>query len=69
MADNTVVHIGENSPEYVALQLLHIVAGIENKTLNRNGDVDRKWLLDTYAECLNAVRAPTGRTTSVTRPR
>jgi hypothetical protein len=43
MADtNTVVHIGENSPEQVV--------------------VDRKWLLDTYAECLRTVRQPWDRT-------
>lgn len=64
---DTVVHIGENSPEQVAFNLLHVVANIENKTLMPGSGVDRKWVLDTYAECLNAVHNPTGRTTSVTR--
>jgi hypothetical protein len=69
MADDTVVHIGENSPEYVALQLLRIVAAIENKVFNSSSGVDRKWVLDTYAECLNAIQNPQGRTTALARPR
>lgn len=56
MADNPVVHFGENSPEQVAYRLLRNIAYIEKK---RDGlefkDVDRKWLLDTYAECLDAT--------------
>jgi len=69
MADNTVVHIGENSPEYVAYLLFTTIAGIEDKILNSRGGVDRKWVLDTYAECMNAVRNPSGRASSVTRQR
>jgi hypothetical protein len=68
-ADQTVVHIGENSPEYVALQLLRTIAGIENKPLNSSSGVDRKWVLDTFAECLNAVQNPTGRLSSNIRNR
>jgi hypothetical protein len=61
MADAPVVHIGENSPEYVALKLAEVVARIEGKSLyidaqQREKTADRKWLLDTYAECLNAVK-------------
>ena len=31
MADNTVVHIGENSPEQVAFKLMEKVANAEDK--------------------------------------
>ena len=62
MAD-TVVHIGENSPEQVAYRLLHEIAAVEAKSFSRTPSTsyqsaDRKWILDTYAECLNAVRNP-----------
>lgn len=54
MADETVVHIGENSPEHVAFQLTdRILLNIQKKLLT---DLDQKTYLDTYAECLNAVR-------------
>ena len=37
MADtHTVVHIGQNSPEYIALQLLDKIASVENKVLHLN---------------------------------
>ncbi len=52
----TVVHIGENSPEEIALKLMREVAAAENWQ-----NVDRKKLLDTYAECLRAVQAPISR--------
>jgi hypothetical protein len=53
MADNTntTVHIGENSPEQVAFKLLEQIAAHENWHMP-----DRKKILDTYAECLRAVR-------------
>jgi hypothetical protein len=59
MADgNTVVHIGENSPEHVAHRLMQEVASLEGKLLygGKPNSADRKWLLDTYAECLRAAR-------------
>ncbi|MBL9062138.1 hypothetical protein [Tabrizicola sp.] len=59
MADtNTVVHIGENSPEQVALKLVHQLASMEGRDLFSHGKnvPDKKWLLDTYAECLHAVK-------------
>lgn len=59
MADNTVVHLGENSPEQVALKLLTMVAHSEKKGLfgTTAGDLaDRQYILDTYAECLSAVK-------------
>jgi len=51
-------HIGENSPEQVALKLVHEISNIEGRELYAHGKkpADRKWLLDTYAECLIAVR-------------
>lgn len=61
MADGAVVHIGENSPEEVAYKLLTTIASNEGKTLRYDGDqasAERKWLLDTYAECLLAVAKP-----------
>ena len=60
MADSTVVHIGENSPEEVAFKLMRVIADLENKDLygNSSGKADRVWLLRTYAQCLRAVRVP-----------
>jgi hypothetical protein len=63
MADAApVVHIGENSPEHVAYRLLVDIARIERKAFS-HGDLssgwstaDRKWVLDTYAECLKAAK-------------
>ena len=61
------IHVGENSPEEVALKLLRYIASVERKVLHTttpgSGEMpaDRKWILDTYAECLKAVRNPGGR--------
>ncbi len=53
MAEEVVVHIGENSPEQVAYvmmrNVLFSIEGLEWETM------DRKKFLDTYAECLMAV--------------
>ena len=49
MADETEVHIGENSPEQVALKLM-------SKILLKPERKDE--ILDTYAECLATVRLP-----------
>lgn len=62
LADNTVVHIGENSPERVAFQLLHVVAAVENIVLHSGNlgedqkRADRAYILRTYKECLSVVR-------------
>jgi hypothetical protein len=65
MSDAPVVHIGENSPEEVAYKLLKTVAANEGKSLlsstSTRATADKKWLLDTYAECLLAVKHPNGR--------
>ena len=61
MADSgVVVHIGENSPEHVAYQLFRHVAAAEGIPLGqpRKDATSRKWILDTYSECLHAVRNP-----------
>lgn len=59
MADSTVVHIGENSPEEVAFKLFSEIVTVEIH--NAGGKMDRDWILNTYAQCLYAVRAPQGR--------
>jgi hypothetical protein len=64
MADADALHIGENSPEQVAFRLLYEIAnveGIEMRGLSGTKKADRKWILDTYAECIIAVRAPQNR--------
>jgi hypothetical protein len=65
MPDSTIIHMSENSPEQVAYKLLREIASIENKKVfaaqNATAEVGRKWLLDTYAECLLTVRSPISR--------
>jgi hypothetical protein len=62
MADNTVVHIGENSPEQIAWKLLERIAAVENVTMyshtphDGNKVADRNWILSTYIECQKATR-------------
>ena len=63
MAETTDVHIGENSPEQVAYKLFRDIATIEKRSLSGNSSqgwtaADRKYVLDTYAECLNTVQNP-----------
>ena len=59
MADAPVVHIGENSPEWVAYRLLMSIARAEAKeTVGSLVVADRQWLLGTYMECLYAVTTP-----------
>jgi hypothetical protein len=51
------IEIEGDSAEAVALALLKLVAKAEGK-LDSDGEpqgVDREWLLDTYAECLDTV--------------
>ena len=52
---------GSPSPEEVAYKLLYVVAWGENINLDDWAKADRKWILDTYAECLMAVRNPAAR--------
>lgn len=54
MAEETVVHIGENSPEHVAYRLMReVLLNIEEVSFR---DIDRKTYLDTYKECLDATK-------------
>ena len=60
MADAPVVHIGENSPQYIAYRLMHEIATVEGKSFQRNPgggyqQADRAWILNTYAECVEAA--------------
>lgn len=64
MSDKNVVHMGENSPEYIAYKLMHHVIELERRSLNPATNTpgwtaaDRSYLLATYAECLQAVQMP-----------
>ena len=67
--DAPIVRIGENSPEEVAYKLLQHVAKAENVVFNQPSPAaksrgvkpaTRKWILDAYAECLEAVRGQRG---------
>ena len=60
MADLVESH-GSPSPEEVAYKLMYVVAWSENIDLDAWGKADRKWILDTYAECLLTVRNPASR--------
>ncbi|KRB44686.1 MAG: hypothetical protein V4514_00410 [Pseudomonadota bacterium] len=60
MADQTLSQSGENSPEHVAYRLMERIADVEGISLSRTGNeklATRKWILDTYAESVDAVRA------------
>jgi hypothetical protein len=58
MAEQAVIHLGENSPEHVALKLYQEIADLEADVLRQSGGRTRKWVLDTFAECLETVRNP-----------
>lgn len=51
------------TPEHIAYNLMGTIAKQEGKSLDgKSGDrPDKKWLLDTYAECMQAVREPSHR--------
>ena len=52
----------EGSREYIAYLLLLHLANIEGKSLAKGeGTPTRKWVLDTYAECLITVGNPESR--------
>lgn len=55
----TTGHLGENSPEQVAFNLLEVISNNEKKELYAQGasPADRKWVLETYSDCLAAVKA------------
>lgn len=60
MADQSVVQGGDNTPEHVAFRLMERIAEVEGVSFCKGGKdklATRKWILDTYAESLDAVRA------------
>ena len=67
-----VPQISEASREEVALKLLHLIAVQEGKDLSSNtsrgSKADRKWTLDTYAECLRTIIDPVGRVAGKHKP-
>lgn len=57
MADAAAVHIGENSPEYIAYRLMLNIASCEERTLHSGAKAaDREYILTTYQQCLRAVK-------------
>jgi hypothetical protein len=59
MADETTIHIGENSPEQVAYKLMQQIAASEGFVLGGMGQrPNREWLIRTYSQCLYAIRNP-----------
>ena len=51
------VDLQGDSPELVAFALLRYLAQLEQpRAANEGIDFNREWLLDAYAECLEAVR-------------
>ena len=53
----------DNTPEYVALELMKMIAAVEKKELippSAQGKTmaDRAWILQTYAQCLECVKHP-----------
>jgi hypothetical protein len=66
MTEPIANHGADESPESVAYRLLQLIADLENKTLHGNPskdrtNADRQWILDTYAECLRAIKTPENR--------
>jgi hypothetical protein len=62
MSDPSVLHFGEGSPEMIAYKLLLDVMKVENRAISSAATAgpytpaDRHYLLNTYHECLMAVR-------------
>lgn len=58
----SVVSVSGDSPEAVALVLLSFIADAEGMVYSPSADksASRKWILDTYAECLKVVKNPSG---------
>lgn len=66
MNENPIVQGG--TPEAVAYALMRDIALCEGKSLDGAKVATRKWLLDTYAECLATVRDPEERVAAVQEP-
>ena len=66
MNDQPSDHAVEDTAEHMAYRLFLHICNLETKNLHGDPSkdrtlADRKWVLDTYAECLRAVRAPESR--------
>ncbi len=56
-AGSRPVNLQGDSPEVVAFALLRYLAQLEQTNARQTGVVfDRDWLLDAYADCLDAVK-------------
>jgi hypothetical protein len=56
-AGSRPVSLEGDSPEVVAFALLRYLAQLEQASASKTGVVfDRAWLLDAYADCLDAVK-------------
>ncbi len=56
---NRPLDLTGESPELIAFGLLRYLAQLEQQDSRQNGTVrvfDRKWMLDAYAECLEAAK-------------
>jgi hypothetical protein len=63
MKESQIIHMPQDSSqETVALTLLQLIVCAEGKRFDAfcgaGALVDKKWILDTYAECLLAARNP-----------
>ncbi|MGH6620525.1 MAG: hypothetical protein ACREF6_13355 [Alphaproteobacteria bacterium] len=62
MQEPPVFHFGEGSPEMIAYKLMLDIMKVENRTISSSAaagphtPADRHYLLNTYHECLLAVR-------------
>jgi hypothetical protein len=55
-ASARLVELAGDSPEVVAFALLRQLVHLEQGASKDRSRIDRAWLLDTYAECLEAVK-------------
>lgn len=60
MADNNVVHIGENSPQQVAYKLMQDIMHAEKRSISSEGNngwqrTDRAYMLKLYYDCARAT--------------
>ncbi len=58
MSDKSPVRLGGKSAEEAALELLEKIAAVEKREFYAHGKhpADRKYILDTYDECLTAAK-------------
>ena len=59
------------TPEHIAYGLLGVIARVEGKSLTAGSagtDPDRMWILDTFAECMEATRNPETRLNRQAKP-